>query len=241
MLTRFVFAAALILLLADAVRPQAPTDQDHDVIVLKSGGVARGRILDAVGGSKLVLEVANGTTIRIDFENIAFTVDNKNFNRADVPVFKGSHLRYPGKFHLFTEGTFSAGEQLTDFSISAQVGPQVTEYLTVAVGPRFDRRSRSVLTGRIHVYVLGDLIPGDDRFKELQVHLSAGVGQFVTDRVNALRNGVTNISLGVGRLFKLADETTLMVEIGYHYQSMFSSAKHIPDEDFFTLSLGFRF
>lgn len=68
MFTRLVYTAALILLLAGAVMPQAPTDQNHDVIVLKSGGVARGRILETVEGSHLVLEVANGRTIKIDFE-----------------------------------------------------------------------------------------------------------------------------------------------------------------------------
>jgi hypothetical protein len=117
----------------------------------------------------------------------------------------------------------------------------VTEYLTVAVGPRFDGYSKGVLTGRIHVYVLGDLIPGDDGFKELQLHFSAGVGQLVTDRVDTLRNGVTNISIGVGGLFKLGGEEVLIIELGYHQQSMIDHSRHIPDGEFLTLSLGLRF
>lgn len=236
-----VFSVVAVMVLASVgTAEEPPTNDDHDVIVLKNGGVARGKIIEE-GIDYTILLVLSEETIKIDSENIAFVTDKKNFDPTTVPVYRGNNLWAPERYHLFIQGAALLGEQSPNFSVSVAVGPQVTDYLVVAVGAQLDGYTRKVLTGRIHIYVFGDLIPGDDGFKEFQIHFGFGVGQFVTDRIEPLRNGVSNISLGVGRVFKLDDKTALIAELGYHHQSMFSSAKHVPDEKSLTLSFGLRF
>ena len=50
---------AFVLLLIAVSFSQPPTDEDHDVILLKDGGIARGRILETVEGKHVVLQVSN--------------------------------------------------------------------------------------------------------------------------------------------------------------------------------------
>jgi hypothetical protein len=237
-----LITATLLMALAigSVTAETPPTNADHDVVVLKNGGVARGRIIETDLDHTMLL-VLSDEIIKIDTEDIAFVTDKKNFDPTTVPVYKGNHLWVPKKYHLFIQGAALLGGQSPNFSVSVAVGPQVTEYLVVAVGAQLDRYTRKVLTGRIHIYVLGALIPNNVVLKDMQVHFGFGVGQFVTDRIEPLRNGVTNISLSLGEQIRLNPEAALMVELGYHHQSMFTRAKHIPDEHSLTLSLGLRF
>lgn len=241
MLTRMAYSAALVLLLAGAVMPQAPADQNHDVIVLKNGGVARGRILETVEGRYIVLEVSNGRTIKIDFEKIAFTTDNKNFDPNGVPAFKASRLNRTGEYHFITQAGVLSGNKSTNYSISVMAGPQLNEHLTLTAGLRFDRHSLNMLSGRFHLWVFGDLIPGNDGFNEFLLHFSVGYGQLLKDREETLRSGGSNMSLGVGGLLKLDGQRAVILELGWHHQTLIDRGEHVASGSFYTFSLGLRF
>ncbi|MDH3891680.1 MAG: hypothetical protein OEV49_11400 [candidate division Zixibacteria bacterium] len=236
-----ILTAAMIMCLVGLSQAETPTAKDHDVIVLKNGGVARGKITETVENDYIVLEVSNGKTIKIDFEKIALTTDNQAFDPASVPAFSGSRLTKLSNYHFMTQVALLAGEQTTNYSVSAQIGPQVTEHIMLAWGLRFDRYSRNMLSGRFHVYAFGDLIPGGDGFKELQLHFSVGYGQFLNDRDETKTNGGSNVSCGIAGLFKLRGQTALMLELGYHQQSLTFRTKHASTGDFVTLSTGLRF
>ena len=226
---------AFVLLLIAVSFSQPPTDEDHDVILLKDGGIARGRILETVEGKHVVLQVSNDRIIKIDTDDIDLITDSHNYK----PPLGSRHTSHIVIYQYIVQAAVLSGEQSTNGSVSLSAGPRLGEVFQLSLGVRFDRYSFSVLSGQVHAHILGDLVSDNHGFREFFMHFGVGYGQVV--RGTDADIGGLNLLIGIGFFKPVMGKTVLFMEVGHFTQHLKSGHFLATSGDFFFLSLGVRF
>lgn len=242
MLIRLVFAVVLILILTGTALAQAPTDQDHDVIVLKSGGVARGKIVETVEGSHLVLEVANGKRIKIQLDDIHQVTNNKVYMPPPA-IRRGSEsfVDRPRGARFLSHAMVISGEHSTNYGASLQLGGFVESNAMLTVGLQLDWYAINVLSVRLNAYVFSKDIPADLSDFNFFLHGGVGYGQVVNGLPRDTEAGGVNISGGVGFMLPSQIGSAFVLEFGLHHQSISTKNGRSDEGNFTTLSLGLWF
>ena len=243
MLTRLICLAALVLLLAGTCLSQTPTNQDHDVIVLKNGGVARGRILTAVEGKHLVLEVASGKTIRIQLNDIDFITNNLAYTPPETQLQKESRTlsEFVSGPRVLSHAIILSGEHSTNYSMDLQLGGFIERNVMLAAGVRFDRYAFNLLSVRLHTYLFTTSRQVSTETASLFVHLGLGYGQVVRGTEPGSSAGGANFSIGAGIMVPTALGPAFQMELGLHHQSISLDNRTSAEGNFAQFSLGLCF
>lgn len=237
----FFRTLAFVLLLIAVSYSQPPTDEDHDVILLKDGGIARGRIVELVCGDYVVMEVSGGKTIKIIYDDIRLITDKKHYDesegklRGDCVKERGVDFEYVFRIGLLKSDTS------THFSSSFIVGPRMARSFFAGMSIGWDRFTFDMFSARIHTCVFGNLIKDADGNPETFLHFSAGYGHNIKDKGEMVSAYGPNYSLSIGGAFAVEEGTALTIEAGYHYQTFKHTGISDFNTDYFTMLLGVRF
>lgn len=237
----FFRSLAFVLLLIAVSYSQPPTDEDHDVILLKDGGIARGRIVETVEGKHVVLQVSNDRIIKIDVDDIALITDSHNYKPPTSPPPDSRRTSRTVMYQYIIQAAVLSGEHSTNGSVSLSAGPRLGEAFHLSFGVRFDRYSFSVLSGQVHAHILGDMVSDNRGFKEFFMHVGVGYGQIV--RGTDADIGGLNFLIGAGFFKPVFGETALFMEVGSFTQTLKSGSGYFlqAQGNFFFFSLGVRF
>jgi len=240
----FVVSAVLTLMisvsLAGTSYSEAPTNDDYDVVVLKTGGVARGKIVEMVEGDQLVLEVTGGKTIKIDYDDIEEITDSRHYVPSEPVNHRESTGAKSRKYEFGFLGGLLLGEESTNYSFSALLGRRFSRQAHLAVGVGFDRYSFNVLTLCVHSYILGTLTPSHPQAGNFLFHFSVGYGQVVSGLPKSAEVGGFSLSASIGRVLLRNADTEFLFEVGYHRQQLSAGQQALGRGDFLALSLGLR-
>ncbi len=232
---------ALVLLLIAVSSAQPPTDEDHDVILLKDGGVARGRIVELVCGDYVIMEVSDGKTVKIIYNDIRLITDKERYEklegklRGDCVKERGVDFEYVLRVGLLKSDTS------THFSSSFIVGPRMARSFFAGMSVGWDRFAFDMFSVRIHTYVFGNLINDADGNPETFLQFSAGYGHNIKDKGEMVSAYGPNYSLSIGGAFAVEEGTALTIEVGYHYQTFKNTVSFNSNVDYFTMLFGVRF
>ena len=232
---------AMVLLLSSVSFSQAPTNEDHDVVLLNDGGVARGRIVELVCGDYVVMEVLDGKTVKINYDDIRLIMDKEHYGEL-AGKLSGDCLK---KRVVDFEFVFRAGllrsDTSTRFSSSFMVGPRLDTAVFVGMSVGWDRYTFDMLSVRLHTCFFANLINDADDYPETFLHFSAGYGHNIKDRGDMMDAYGPNYSVSIGRTFPVDEATAMTVEAGYHYQTFKNTVNFNSNIEYFTVLFGVRF
>lgn len=245
--TRLITALMLAALAVGSALAEAPpTNQDHDVIVLKNGGVARGRILDTVEGSHLVLEIANGKTIRIQLDDVDF-ITNNDVYIPPTPIIPPSgddddyYVLGPSGPRFLSHVTVLSGENTTNFGAGLQLGSFIQSQAMVAIGVQMDWYSINVLSLRLNLYAFSKAIPPDMTSFSLFLHLGTGYGHVVSGPPHDVDAGGANMSVGAGLMIPTQLGSAVILEFGLHHQRIAGADRFHDEGTMASFSMGIWF
>lgn len=229
------------LLPTTSVTGQTPSNSDHDVVLLKNGGVARGRILAVVCGEHVLLEVSGGETTEIAYDDVLLITDNRHYAELEQTLRCGYSGESDRKWQSVTQATTLVGERSTHLGGFLAYGRRVDESLLLGMGVGWENLDSDLISASLHAWFFHNLTPLSERATELYLHLSAGYGHNIADRQRSPEEGGVRLTLGMGAAIGALSPLTTTFEVGYHYQSLQPQATSIVSEDFLSVGLGLRF
>lgn len=240
----FLRASALMMLfwVILAARPlaQAPDDEDHDIIVLNDGGVARGTIVEIVCGDYVSLELPNGGTIKVDYDDVRLITDSEHY-REWADKLRGDCVNKRGvDYEFVARGGLLFGESETHFACDFIIGPRLSRGAYFGMGIGWETIGGNLLSAQLHLYYLTDLLKGADHGRSLFVHLSGGYAYGSSMSTTDVTTRGARYTLSLGATVAVDDGTPMTVEAGYLYQSFrLPAPSHRRDYPF--VALGVRF
>jgi hypothetical protein len=227
------------MLLVGTSFAQAPTNDDHDVILLNDGGIARGRILEIVCGDYVTLQVLQGGSIKIEYHEIRLITDKQHYEELS-PMLRGDCIKDRELGYVYISRTgLVFGQGATHFISEFVAGSRISRHFYGGIGVGRESIYDDLISAQLHVYFLGDLVKGGGSH-EFFLHFSGGQAYNVVSPQREPSIGGVKYLLTLGGAFDIGGGAALMVEAGYYYQSFRESTPSDVRRGHPVISLGLR-
>ena len=241
MTTRIVFAVVLVLLFTGTVFPQAPTNEDHDVILLNDGGIARGRIIEIVCGDYVTIQVLEGKTVRVDYDDIRLITDKEQYERFKGKLLGDCIKDRSIEYENIVRVELLRSNSKTHFAGEFIIGPRISRNFYCGMGIGWQSLADDLLSAQLHIYFIQNIVENNNQSVELFLHFSGGYAYNATQPAMDPMRGGAKYMFTFGSAFEVGGGTALLVEAGYGYQAYRESPPDGVRSDLGLISLGVRF